>query len=929
MKKTKKIILTLSSLSTLATPFMFISCGCKNKKIDYQLGLSMAPLNSLNYIKYLSVDKVLPSLVESPLKQGPNEALKRIYRLPEIKMSLYGGDNKSNSMESFVKEHADGITSPSSQFYPLDQFGATTGTILGSNNYLPQISAIRTNNDKFLSMSMNLNNGLSKWSNGDDVYAEDYIDALHYILDFNTGSQKQTNLLQKKIKASAKMLEAQQKYVLQYKQAYKNPFGYPELIKNASGKYEYKITDDVDPNEPFKTLWKSQVAGDEKEVEAIRKAALELGLYSGRLYFNHANDEILSSIPYSPEFDFNSEITYAMLPNPEYNIQTKSEAELKNIPKRIRTLIRKYPYSDPYQKWDLSMLLMKANDIKIKYQNQYPGQAFDNLKLSMLNESEIDPHETIENFNIKDYGKRLIFGYNEYSFRIEYDSFEPTSLSNAYHDLEDTLIAVNRKFIESIGGINNFGLDKDKFLTNGAFNIGDLVFGPQGYITLNKNKTYYSSEKTISNKIKIYFSSDANLNAALYEDGYIAATKIPAIQQIGYWSDLNFRKNMHKSSGFGTIALGLNLDNETNKNKYLFDNNLRNAIYYAINRNDMLKIVGWNSSFPVNTWTAFGQSSSSFGDATELGFDHDTMLTKVDDKLELPIQNYKHIDHMAKQFKFEHVDRTDLTYQPEIANKYLDLFKKANPNLKSITLRYIHNSTDEQLNAGIGIKDALKKAFGDYIDLEIKGLPENVYEDARTRGQFDIIYRNFDTFGSDSYSYVRVFFKPDEIKTKEQKSTGFRNNPAGSWTYKDYFNALGVHRDSLDEIIYDNPSEIIKLMDRLRLDKDILEKIIDLSLMKKDESVSQYTERYSAFFSGQFTEKEIQQQFSERKIVATIASLEKIIRDAAPVIPLMEVDTYWEISRVGGVNSLYKYSLQYAYDVNNPPIKTLPTKIEF
>ncbi|EPJ15233.1 oligopeptide ABC transporter, substrate-binding component OppA domain protein, partial [Chlamydia psittaci 01DC11] len=87
--------------------------------------------------------------------------------------------------------------------------------------------------------------------------------------------------------------------------------------------------------------------------------------------------------------------------------------------------------------------------------------------LSMLNESEIDPHETIENFNIKDYGKRLIFGYNEYSFRIEYDSFEPTSLSNAYHDLEDTLIAVNRKFIESIGGINNFGLDKDKFLTNG------------------------------------------------------------------------------------------------------------------------------------------------------------------------------------------------------------------------------------------------------------------------------------------------------------------------------------------------------------------------------------------------------------------------------------------------------------------------------
>ncbi|WP_429991192.1 hypothetical protein, partial [Mycoplasmopsis bovis] len=64
--------------------------------------------------------------------------------------------------------------------------------------------------------------------------------------------------------------------------------------------------------------------------------------------------------------------------------------------------------------------------------------------------------------------------------------------------------------------------------------------------------------------------------------------------------------------------------------KYLYDEDLRNAIYYAINRDEMLNIVGWNSSYPVITWTAFGQGSSSFGDAIEVGFDHLETYTKYD-----------------------------------------------------------------------------------------------------------------------------------------------------------------------------------------------------------------------------------------------------------------------------------------------------------
>nr|WP_307919211.1 hypothetical protein [Mycoplasmopsis bovis] len=42
---------------------------------------------------------------------------------------------------------------------------------------------------------------------------------------------------------------------------------------------------------------------------------------------------------------------------------------------------------------------------------------------------------------------------------------------------------------------------------------------------LSKNPKYYSSDKTSSERIKIFFSSDPNINAALYDDKYIADYK--------------------------------------------------------------------------------------------------------------------------------------------------------------------------------------------------------------------------------------------------------------------------------------------------------------------------------------------------------------------------------------------------------------------
>ncbi|WAM00809.1 hypothetical protein NWE60_05170 [Mycoplasmopsis felis] len=100
---------------------------------------------------------------------------------------------------------------------------------------------------------------------------------------------------------------------------------------------------------------------------------------------------------------------------------------------------------------------------------------------------------------------------------------------------------------------------------------------------------------------------------------------------------------------------------------------------------------------------------------------------------------------------------------------------------------------------------------------------------------------------------------------------------------------------------------------------DFWTKFIELSYIKLNETTGQYTDRLNAFFSGNFTTLENTQKWSQEIVYVFIGELEKVIRDASPVIPLMEVDTNWEITRVGGAVSLFNFALQHAYDFTKPP----------
>ncbi|WP_027121178.1 ABC transporter substrate-binding protein [Mycoplasma leonicaptivi] len=1010
MKKIKKYLIGSSFLLPVTT----LAAACQSKaqeqersqttsKIDYDLGLATEPINNLNYIRYKSMDKILPSLVDPFIKDGPSGGLKSLIKTNEYNMVIVDTanvvDDKNEPSSNFndlfknksLLSEKDGYGRVTGSYYQLTNFelvgGLAANTSSNDVTKTASIYAFRNpkNSSNYIAFTGRVNKKLNTWSNGDYISATDLRDYLEYILDLSTGSQRLEQIQKFGIRGTDRFIAAQKEYAQKFNKSYLNPWGKRKYIE-VEGKWV---------QDPKQLVWQSQFEDkrDLKEVEAIKNAALDFGFYTGQLYLDYTNEEVLDLVKKSVEknIDFSKEVV---------SLTIKDEKTQTN---KVVELV-KNPFVNPYQEYE--------------------------LKLSGDNSSIKTKYNQIAN--------------SENAFTMIFDQNKTPSLVFLVSHILTNLYPVNRKYIETeIGGIDKFGSQPDKFLTSGPFTIdpSEINLGPQGQIILRKNNDYFDANNTISNKIKIIFSTDKNTNATFFEDQYISQTFIPANKINQYWSSPEYKEYLKKNSGYGTIAFGFNLDNQTNWDSYLQDQDLRNAIYYAINREDAIKFVGWDFSFPVNTFTSYGQYKTFDGKNIETYFSDLSSQTK--NNKEYPLQNYDYVVHLAKSFTFEKTVRGDLLFDSETANFYLNRFKTKHPNLSKVTLRFINNSTDEQKKAGIFLKEQLRKVFGEYIEIDIKSLPENTFATFIEQGKYDIIYQNYDRLGGNgAEDYIATFFKVDEIDELLQKNIAFKINPVGSYTYADYVTNLVLEKNSYNgdinflkqllnsyiQVIYDKAQELYgsqfsdlinseniynitqftnsvisdlynKLHETNLVDKQIYShdfikyaleyllvsdtkqnvkvsrlkkltnlfvltkygveqianltkdtkqrlkiqttipqeknkntdfwvKFIELSYQKPEESLSDYSDRISAFFSSNFSSEEVRQGWTQELVYIFIGEMEKIIRDGAFIVPLMEVDTNWEITRVGGVSSLYKFALQYAYDYLRPPKPGLPRRKE-
>ncbi|VEU71104.1 ABC transporter substrate-binding protein [Mycoplasmopsis glycophila] len=1020
-KKLFSLLLTFGATSQLA--FIATACGTKEKdkneeylnnviatvdKSSYDLGLATEPLNNLNYVLKQSVNKILPSLVDSFLKNGPVDSLKSILNTSKFNMVMVdtnsgkgssnfdfyynstlakvGENEKPNpSTSKLASENGYGNVLGSS--YGLHDFGIFGG--LGRASEGDDVKKQSTvyafpnpkNSNNYMAATGFVNKAKNIWSNGDIVTAQDLRDYLEYILDYNNGSEKFDQIKKMSIRGAEDFANAQNEYNKKHGKFYSNPWGRRSYVPGPFEKYSYVQT--------ASPVWESQTEGDEKEVEQIKQAALKFGFYTGQLFLDYTNEDIFSNLDLNPSFALDKEVQDFVMRDPKF---PNDESKRKTV-----TII-KNQYVNPYQEFD------------------YTDPATPTTLKARIQSLSVD----------------------ENSFTIIFDENKTPDLNFILSHILMQLYPINRKYVETqTKGIDDYGSSPEKFLTSGPFTFDpkEVVLGPQGNITLNKNQEYYDVDNIIPNKIKILFSVERNINSIFFKDGYISQTVIPGNAINSFWANPQTKKYLKKNYGYGTIALGFNLDPESNGQSYIQDQNIRNAIYYALNREEMLKYVGWEFSFPVNNWTAYGQYKTKDGRNLEMFFSNRKLRAKNNKEYEL--LNYDYLVHLSKSFNFENTIREDFAFDLETARFYVEEFKKANPTVKSITLKYLNNSSDEQKKAGQYVKEKIEQMSDGFIKIEIKSLPENVFGSFYETGEFDFVYQNYDKIGGNSpQDYISAFFKRDGLNSLEGSLFGFKDNPTGDYIYADYFTKLVVDANfegslekflepvivqikyvinadaelkaefdkiyqsqakpaiinyaesKLDQIwaklLEKNPENETKLVKSLvkellqyllvkdaniaktklrhaavfwmnlsysiseianitsstrqRLQEqpvsdgkdktlDLWEKVIELSFQKNDESIQAYSDRLNAFFSGNFTDLEIEQGWKEDAIFQLIGTFEKVVRENAFVVPLMEVDTNWEVTKVGGVSSLFTFDLQYAYDVTKPPRPGLPRTI--
>lgn len=315
MKKINKKILFSSLVAISLVPIATIIASCAKTKAKEQnkvspyledgsnFGLAIDAINTLNYVKFASLRKIVFSLVDGFIKEAPstNSTIGNLLGISKLYLNQYGNpvDAGFNNM---TDEQLTNMKIASS-YLDLSSFGINGGVLAPTTNSKePTWVFYNNSNNRIVATKFTTNFGASKWSDGKEVNAQDFIDAIQYILDLNTGSQLRSNLLRFNIKGTNEFNNAQEEYIRKHGVPYKNPFGRaPYILNKQTGEWE------EDPNfVPYQnqTFDKNGRPVDDLEIAAIKKAAYGIGLSTGQAYTNVSNEQLKEALKLPENKDF-------------------------------------------------------------------------------------------------------------------------------------------------------------------------------------------------------------------------------------------------------------------------------------------------------------------------------------------------------------------------------------------------------------------------------------------------------------------------------------------------------------------------------------------------------------------------------------------------------------------------------------------------
>lgn len=162
---------------------------------------------------------------------------------------------------------------------------------------------------------------------------------------------------------------------------------------------------------------------------------------------------------------------------------------------------------------------------------------------------------------------------------------------------------INREFVESVGGDDNYGTSADTTLSNGPYYVDS--WETDNIVVLKKNPYYWNADNIAIDQVNVYVIPDEGAQVNMFINGELdivdfSAQRLSTIESAGYEA-LSYNNGR-------TGYLKYNMSNEYLSNKYI-----RQAISSAIDRESLVKGVLKNASTAADGFIPLGLSG---GDTT-------------------------------------------------------------------------------------------------------------------------------------------------------------------------------------------------------------------------------------------------------------------------------------------------------------------------
>lgn len=905
INKRKTIIIGSIATAATAGAISGIAIGIhnasKNRKV-YDFGIVIAPVNSLNYVKYASSRNVVAATIPPLITRRPNKESDAASHIFKNAMNYYERINMPDltTFRDKVQDviNASNVNSTSfDSYYMKNYYNETTKKSTNLRIVSPEAEGVSAGIKGYMGfIDRNM-----KWNDGTSVSASNFIDYINLILDLNSYSSLLPEVEAFGLAGATNFVDAQKAYFRKYKTLYKTPLG---IKKNAIG-------------QPTVLEFPSQEPGDDADVAVIKKAYLNIGMFG---------DE------------------YSSRPSNTYD---KADEMTKGI--------------------------TKTEDIV----NSGNDSGKENTMADFLRVEKAVYKAAVKSENSGDEAKATALSNDSVLF-IQYERLQ-TQIEGIYKlTTNNLLMPINPNYMKRVG-VAELGKDINDMPYVGAYKFDGGSLGANGYLSIAKNDNFIYKDDVFTNHIKFYFSTNENVNYAMYKDGYIGKTSITPIKVSELFSDLKERDNIQKPFDTSTEGFAFNLDttsrNVDPKHDPIQYASFRKAIFYAIDREQILKIAQQDSSLVKSNFSdligvtdELGNYMSSIltldelaaGDGTHMptvpGFTPSGPIEEIykvgsaieptvnahiqpleGDSTEIITKQYDLQSRYSIDTLFESADRKDRVVNRELARKIFEQFKqewKANTgsDFSTYSIQYVYPSEAKGESIGISMQNQLKETFGGAITLKMKGFSQQIFDEYKMQGNFDIYYgrmsgKNYPSDALDPSIFISKLLIEDNVADGDS----FLNNPTGGWTFDDIIKKI------VDDSTY--KAEIIR---RLHMHEEDLNVIIELlkltsyeenlkTTISETRAEKERVSRIKAFLLGKEyiqgatdQTKEILTAHPTYKIMAKranmLAQFDKLILEDAPVIPVTIGGQGWEANRMwGSMTQGTSFQLEYTFDKNNIP----------